>query len=205
MDLLCLGIISDAPLDELAERIAPVVGVPFHAREGTWGIRTSVARSPPNQALGCPRCECRHSELIQEVRRDGGGQSRLSSGTSTRSTHTSRTPIRGLKTPSSWYRARRCAAVRTCWRSSALSKRDFPTGGSSCRGSSARAPSSQRKDGSLARTAACSARPLARSRPPVGMSSSAGCPPTRLVAAFLRQGRVPWPDAVSPTPRLKRS
>ena len=51
--------------------------------------------------------------------------SRLSSGTSTRSTHTSRTPIRGLKTPSSWHRARRCAAVRTCWRSSALSGRDF--------------------------------------------------------------------------------
>jgi hypothetical protein len=47
--------------------------------------------------------------------------------------------------------------------------------------SSARAPSPQLRGGSLARTAASSARPLPR-WPPVGSSTSAGCPLTRPAA-----------------------
>jgi hypothetical protein len=42
-----------------------------------------------------------------------------------------------------------------------------------------RAPSPQLRGGSLARTAASSARPLPRCRPPVGSSTSAGCPLAR--------------------------
>jgi SnoaL-like domain len=45
-----------------------------------------------------------------------------------------------------------------------------------------RAPSPQLRGGSLARTAASSARPLPRCRPPLGSSTSAGCPLTRPAA-----------------------
>ncbi len=38
MDLLCLGIASTAPLAEIAERIAPILGLSLHARESSyWG------------------------------------------------------------------------------------------------------------------------------------------------------------------------
>jgi hypothetical protein len=58
----------------------------------------------------------------------------------------------------------------------------FPDGRLELCGSSARARSPRLRGGSLARTAACSVRPLAKSRRPVGSSTSAGCPPTRLAA-----------------------
>jgi hypothetical protein len=60
--------------------------------------------------------------------------SRLSSGTSRRSTDAAPMPSRGLKTPSSWHRARRCAAGRRYSRSWVRSRRHFPTGVSSFAG-----------------------------------------------------------------------